>query len=182
VNVAIIPARGQSRRIPRKNIRPFHGKPIIAYSIEAAKASGLFDAVWVSTEDLEIAAVARDYGAKWFCRTAGQEIDSVGTQEVARDFLLKTGADYDYACCIYATAPMLSRDDLRMGFALLGDRSYVYVKGLFYWGRADTFLRDVPLSVGMEIPFPAGRYIDINTPEDWDRAERMYAELHGIAS
>lgn len=194
MNVAIIPARGGSRRIPRKNIRDFHGKPIIAYSIEAARASGLFADIFVSTEDTEIAGVALNYGARLLLRDPGMSKDSVGTQDVMADALrgllhnamkIEPWAfaytEIEYVCCIYPCAPMLLPEDLRIGYAVLGKRPafpYAYVPGIFYWGQADAFLCGVPLSSGFEIPFSAVRYIDINTEEDWLRAERMYAELY----
>jgi pseudaminic acid cytidylyltransferase len=179
MNVAIIPARGGSRRVPRKNVRDFHGRPIIAYSIEAAKASGLFERVIVSTDDKEIAEVSRFFGAAVFPRE--WDNGDRGTQEVTAEVLRWTG-DVDRACCIYATAPMLLPGDLCMGLASLREHPYAYVPGLYYWGRTDAFLSGVPLSEGVEVQFPAGRYIDINTPEDFEKAERMYAELHRIAA
>lgn len=180
--VAIIPAKGTSRRIPNKNRRLFHGKPIIAYSIEAAKASGLFDEVWVSSDDWEIGGLAQRLGAKFYPRPHEYALDAVGTQEVTAECLRELGRVEtwrpEYACCIYATAPLLLPSDLQAGFALLGEHPYTYVQGLYYWGRTDSFLRDVPLSDGYEVPFPAGRYIDINTEDDWRRAEEMYAALN----
>lgn len=189
MRVAIIPARGGSRRIPRKNIRQFHGKPIIAYSIEAAKQSGLFDEIWVSTEDAGIARVAWDCGAKWHPRPAEYAQDAVGTQEVMRQCLRELQTKTwrpDYACCIYATCPMLLASDLLSGWDGLERTGvdYVYVPGWFYWGAARAFLQGVPLTSGAEIDTitESGRYIDINTEEDWHRAERMYAELHKEAA
>lgn len=86
----------------------------------------------------------------------------------------------DVACVIYATAPMLTAKDLYIGYTLLlSGRPYTYVPGLYYWGRVETFRCGVPLAAGYEVPYPEERYIDINTPEDWARAEEMYAALHG---
>lgn len=123
--VAVIPARGGSKRIPRKNIRSFAGKPIISYSIAAARACQLFDRVVVSTEDAEIAAVARDCGAETpFLRPAELADDHTGTSAVVAHALVwfaDQGADVELACCIYPTAPLLQPDDLRRGYeALLG--------------------------------------------------------------
>jgi len=110
-NVAIIPARGGSIRIPRKNIRQFCGKPIIAYSIEIAIESGLFDKVIVSTDDKEIASIAEEYGAEVpFMRPPELADAYTGTNDVishAVKELKLLGYVYDYVCCIYATAPLL---------------------------------------------------------------------------
>ncbi len=118
--VAIIPARGGSKRIPRKNIRPFAGRPIIAYSIIAAQNCGLFDRIVVSTDDAEIAAVARDYGAETpFVRPPELSDEHTGTLAVtghALTWLAKHGCSAEIACCIYATAPFLTPEDLRRGY------------------------------------------------------------------
>lgn len=180
--VAIIPARGGSRRIPRKNIRMFHGKPIIAYSIEAAKKSGLFDIVYVSTDDHDIAEVAIDCGAMHIGRSEEMARDEVGTQEVMRDALLTLNSRIDYACCIYPCAPMLKTVDLWYGHQALvsseGEYPFVYVDGWFYWGTFHTFTDQFNLDWGLYFQGPPHRWIDINTEEDWQRAERMYEELH----
>lgn len=111
MNVAIIPARGGSKRIPRKNIKPFAGKPIIAYSIEAAKRSGLFDRILVSTDDEEIAQVAQSYGAEIpFLRPKTLADDHTGTNAVVKHaitWLKEQGNEAHFACCIYATAPFV---------------------------------------------------------------------------
>ena len=111
MNVAVIPARGGSKRIPRKNIKPFCGKPMIAYSIETAKASELFDKVLVSTDDTKIAEIAKDFGAEVpFIRPAELADDYTGTDEVfihALNFLTKSTQNYSYACCIYPAVPLL---------------------------------------------------------------------------
>jgi N-acylneuraminate cytidylyltransferase len=121
--VAIIPARGGSKRIPRKNIKAFHGKPMIAWSIEAATASGCFDKVIVSTDDAEIADVAREWGATVpFMRPPELSDDYAGTLPVIRhavEWLSEHGAVVDYACCLYATAPFVSSGDLRRGWQLI---------------------------------------------------------------
>lgn len=117
--VAIIPARGGSKRIPRKNIRLFCGKPMIAHSIAAASESGLFDRILVSTEDAEIAAVAREAGAEVpFLRPAELADDQTGTSAVvihALNWLDANGAAPDLVCCLYATAPFLRAAYLRRG-------------------------------------------------------------------
>ena len=108
-NLAIIPARGGSKRIPRKNIKNFLGKPIIAYSIEIALKSGLFDEVMVSTDDTEIAKIAKKYGAKVpFLRSEANSNDFATTADVLIEVLENYNFKYPYACCIYPTAPLVS--------------------------------------------------------------------------
>jgi pseudaminic acid cytidylyltransferase len=130
--VAIIPARGGSKRIPGKNIREFHGKPIIGYSIEAAQQSQCFARIVVSTDDDEIAAVARRFGAEApFMRPASLADEHTGTMEVVKhavETLEQSGAAFDWACCIYATAPFLSADHLNEGFLRLkrSGRSFAF--------------------------------------------------------
>ncbi|EEA03765.1 acylneuraminate cytidylyltransferase [Burkholderia sp. H160] len=225
--VAIIPARGGSKRIPRKNIRLFHGLPIIAYSIRAARASGLFDRIVVTTDDEEIARVAREYGAETpFMRPEALSDDHAGTMGVVQhaiDELARLGDAPTLACCIYATAPFLQPGFLRQGLQLLEahtDRSYAFSvttfgfpvqralrvtadggldaiypeyrlvrsqdldeawhdAGQFYWGRADAWLRGDTLFSPAALPVALPRHLvqDIDTPEDWRRAEWMYAAL-----
>ena len=114
--IAIITARGGSKRIPRKNIRPFLGKPIMAYSIEAALQSNIFDEVMVSTEDEEIAALARRYGAKVpFYRSEKTSGDFAGTNDVLLEVLEeyeKRGEHFELGCCIYPTAPFVTAEKL----------------------------------------------------------------------
>ncbi len=118
--VAVIPARGGSKRIPRKNIRPFCGKPIIAYSIEAARQTGLFDDVIVSTEDEEIAGVAKQHGASVpFMRPAGIADDVTGVMAVVAHALReleKEGKRPSDVCLIYATAPLMRPGDIIAGY------------------------------------------------------------------
>lgn len=117
--LAIITARGGSKRIPRKNIRNFLGKPIIAYSIESAIKSDVFDEVMVSTDDDEIAEIARKYGAKVpFKRSAETSNDTATTTDVIIEVLneyKKRGIIFDYACCIYPTAPFITVESLKSG-------------------------------------------------------------------
>lgn len=127
-NIAIIPARGGSKRIPRKNIKPFMGKPIIAYSIEAALQSGLFDEVMVSTDDEEIAEIARRYGAKIpFIRSKENANDYAGLadviDEVIKNYSL-SGVSYDNWCCLLATAPFVTP-------SLLNDSYHLFITGGF---------------------------------------------------
>lgn len=126
--VAIITARGGSKRIPRKNIRPFLGKPIMAYVIEAALASGLFDEVMVSSDDAEIADIARQYGASVpFLRTAQTADDVATTAHVLTEVLnqyAQMGRHFDYACCLYPTAPYITPELLKRAFTTLADNPF----------------------------------------------------------
>ena len=123
MRLAVIPARGGSKRIPRKNIKEFSGKPIIAWSIEAALMSGCFDRVAVSTEDQEIAEVAHRWGAEVpFIRPQELSGDYVGTIPVIRhaiEWFEAQGTTFKEVCCIYATAPFITPDDLRKGLEIL---------------------------------------------------------------
>lgn len=115
-SVAIITARGGSKRIPRKNIKEFCGKPILAYSIEAALDSGVFDEVMVSTDDEEIAQIAIKYGATIpFMRSNSTANDYATTADVLREVFeqyKEKGCEYDHACCIYPTAPFVTAEKL----------------------------------------------------------------------
>ena len=130
-NICIIPARGGSKRIPRKNIKDFLGKPIIAYSIEAALRSAIFDEVMVSTDDEEIAAIARQYGAKVpFMRSAETSNDFATTADVINEVLdcyLDSGREYDTVTCIYSTAPFVTARRITEAFGKLnGDIDSVF--------------------------------------------------------
>lgn len=120
MNFAVIPARGGSKRIPKKNIKPFAGKPLIAYSIEAAKRCGLFERVIVSTDSEEIAGVAKSLGAETpFMRPPELANDFTSTQAVlkhALDFMKAHGCDAEFFCCIYPTAPMISASELKKAY------------------------------------------------------------------
>ena len=123
MNLAVIPARGGSKRIPRKNIKPFCGKPIIAWSIEAAKASGCFERIIVSTDDKEIAQTAEQWGAEVaFDRPAELSDDHTGTAPVIAHAIRQeqqNGRDPVNVCCLYATAPFLVPEDLLQGLKML---------------------------------------------------------------
>jgi N-acylneuraminate cytidylyltransferase len=127
-NIAIIPARGGSKRIPRKNIKEFLGKPIIAYSIEAALNSGLFDEVMVSTEDYEIADVAKEYGANVpFMRSQKNADDYVGIIDVVKEVIneyKKLGQAFDFTCCIFPTAPLIQIKRIKEGLELMRSENY----------------------------------------------------------
>lgn len=230
MKLAVIPARGGSKRIPRKNIKPFFGKPIIAWSIEAAMRSGCFDEVIVSTDDVEIADVARQYGASVpFVRPAELADDHTGTGAVvahAIDWFALHGRLPALACCIYATAPFMTPDDLLHGLKVLEDSGSDYAftvtdygfpiqrairinaigrvemfqpehfatrsqdlepafhdAGQFYWGRSSAWLAGRPIFSPDASPviLPRYRVQDIDTPEDWTRAERMFGVIHDNA-
>lgn len=192
MNLCVIPARGGSRRIPKKNIRLFHGRPIIEYSIETAQESGIFDLIIVSTDDPEIANVAHHAGAEVMMRSEEMSRDEVGTQEVMEYVLREQDDDrFKIACCIYATAPLMTTADLKDGYDLLIDNPW-YTRyafsvgseplrdaGQFYFGFIEEFLMGTPLitSSSIMVPIDEKRVCDINTEEDWRRAEEMYKLL-----
>jgi N-acylneuraminate cytidylyltransferase len=225
MKLAVIPARGGSERIPRKNIRNFLGRPIIAYSIAAARDSGLFDRIIVSTDDDEIATVAEDYGAEApFRRPAHLANDHAGTVAVIQHALAWCALDghsVSHCCCLYATAPFVTPADLQGAHDLLmsSGKDYVFTvtgfdypiqralrlapgglellapehaetrsqdleptyhdAGQFYWGRSAAFAAGVPLFSHAALPFilPHYRVHDIDTEDDWQRAELMYQAL-----
>lgn len=121
--IAIITARGGSKRIPRKNIKPFLGKPILAYSIEAAIKSDLFDEVMVSTDDEEIAEIAKQYGAKVpFYRSERTANDFATTNDVLLEVIAeyeKRGEHFDIGCCLYPTAPFVTAEKLQKAMEML---------------------------------------------------------------
>lgn len=191
MSVAIIPARGNSVRIPNKNICLFHGKPIIAYSIETAQRSRLFDRVIVSTDSEDIARVARYYHAEVLMRSDEMSRNEVGTQAVMRYVLgEQLGLAHGIACCIYPTAPLMLEEDLLVGYRLVkhGARFAMSIgdtpladAGQWYWGRVSAFVESLPLihpRTAM-VPIPAERVCDINTIDDWQRAEELYNNLKG---
>lgn len=178
--------KGGSKRLPGKNVLAFHGRPIFEYSVEAAKASGLFDRILVSTDDAKIAELVEPSGVEVLMRP--KSIDQLGTQELAA-YVLKQGKIPEHACVIYATAPMLRACDLQEGWrAIQAGRSFAFAvgtaplrdAGMFYFGRAWAFLDQAPLygPYTAMIPIPEARVCDINVKSDWDRAEVMYAALH----
>lgn len=225
MRLAVIPARGGSKRIPRKNIREFCGRPIIAWSIEAALQSGCFDRVVVSTDDEQIAAAARACGAEApFLRPAALADDHAGTLAVMRHAVETLAVDRQAGrvCCIYATAPFLRAEDLRRGLETLEQSGADYAfsvtsfafpiqralrltprgrvemfdpaqfatrsqdleeawhdAGQFYWGRAAAWLDKAPLFGHGAAPviLPRHRVQDIDTPEDWLRAEWLFRAM-----
>ncbi len=227
VRVAVIPARGGSKRIPRKNIREFAGKPMLAYSVACALESRLFEQVIVSTDDEEIASVARGLGATVpFKRPKDLSDDHTGTISVVAHAISQLhglDAQLSAVCCIYPTAPFIRQDDVKRGLAILerGNWRYVFsaatfafpvfrsfqampdggVKmlfpehfetrsqdlpevlqdaGQFYWGRPEAWLAGTrmfePWSTIVRIP--RWRVQDMDTEEDWQRAELMSAYIN----
>lgn len=172
--IAIITARGGSKRIPRKNIRPFLGKPIMAYSIEAALKSGIFDEVMVSTEDQEIAEIAKRYGAKVpFFRSEKTAGDFAGTNDVLLEVLEeyeKRGERFEAGCCIYPTAPFVSAGKLKdaMDQFLAGDAdTLIPVVEFSYPPKRAMVIRDGFLQFGDL------RYID-------SRSQDLEKEYHDV--
>lgn len=126
--IAIIPARGGSKRIPRKNIKSFFGKPMIAYAIEAAKSAAIFDTIMVSTDDNEIAQIAKEYGAEVpFLRSKENADDFSGTDDVLHEVLReykKLGTHFELACCIYPINPFIENKNLIEGLQKLKEESF----------------------------------------------------------
>lgn len=180
--ICIIPARGGSQRIHRKNIKMFRGQPIIGYAIQAAQKSKLFDEIIVSTDDDEILRMAIGFGANVFLRAFDD--GARGTQEVAKQ-VLSHRKKYEYACVIYPCSPLLTPELLIRGFYILEHdfvRSVHPVTmedaGCFYWGEAMAFIESVPLGpTTTDFMMPLDQCIDINTMDDWTRAEALYDAL-----
>lgn len=126
--IAIIPARGGSKRIPRKNIKVFYGKPIIGYAINLAKRSNIFDCVMVSTEDEEIKKIAKSYGAEVpFLRNKKNASDFATTYDVLEEVInwyKKEGHEFDYGCCIYPITPLLKETTIKIAFEKLNNGNY----------------------------------------------------------
>ena len=226
MNICVIPARAGSRRIPRKNIKEFNGKPIIAYSIEAALKSNCFSQVIVSTDDDEISEVAKKYGAHVpFVRPDELSNDYVGTIPVIKHTIewMEDNNNYiENVCCLYATAPFIQSKIISKAYQKLKNSSADYCfsvtsfafpiqraikivqdnkvdmfypehfntrsqdleeachdAGQFYWGKAQAFKAELPLFSEVATPYVLPRYLvqDIDTMEDWIRAEAMYRVL-----
>jgi pseudaminic acid cytidylyltransferase len=223
MRLAILPARGGSKRIPRKNVRPFGGRPMIAWAIAAARDSGLFDRVVVSTDDTGIGEVARAHGAEVpFWRPPELADDHAPTVPVIAHATQALGLPDDAAvCCIYPATPLLAADDLRRGLALLeaGASGYVFPvaaypspvqralrrdadgathplypqytqtrtqdlepayfdAGQFYWARAATWRAGLGIhGHATTLVLPEWRVVDIDTPDDWTRAEALCQAL-----
>ncbi|MEA1989466.1 MAG: pseudaminic acid cytidylyltransferase [Pseudomonadota bacterium] len=226
MKLCVIPARGGSKRIPRKNVKSFNGKPMIAYSIQAAIHSGCFDKVIVSTDDLEIAEIAKQYGAEVpFMRPEELSNDYAGTLPVIKhaiEWFDNVGDSPTQVCCLYATAPFVTVGNLQKAYQQLQDTQAEYCftvtsfpfpiqraiklsaqnrvemfypeyfstrsqdleeafhdAGQFYWGTAEAFKMEKAIFSGVASPYLLQRHLvqDIDTPEDFQRAELMYQVL-----
>ena len=222
MRIAVIPARGGSKRIPRKNIKEFCGKPMIAWAITTALESGLFNHVIVSTDDEEIGVISRKWGAETpFSRPVELADDLTPTVPViahAVKACLDMGWEVEYACCIYPCAPFLQADDLIIAFDLLqkNNADFVYPvteyahpiqramrqlssgqmqfispeneltrtqdleksyhdSGQFYWGKVSAWLEHKRMHTdGLGMTIPNWRVVDIDSMDDWKRAEDIY--------
>ena len=228
MRIAVIPARGGSKRIPRKNIKSFYGKPMIAWSIEVANSSGLFERIIVSTDDTEIAEVSKQWGAEVpFTRPPELSNDFAETTEViahAAQWAIDQALDLESVCCIYATAPFVQVEDIQRGCEALdsGDWDYAFTvtdfaapifrsfkqteqgglemffpehfgarsqdlpaalhdAGQFYWGRPEAWIQGKRIFDNRSKPIliPRWRVQDIDTLEDWDRAEILAPVIMG---
>ena len=224
--IALIPARGGSKRIPNKNIRLFVEQPIISFSIRAAQETGLFDKIIVSTDSQEIARISKEYGAEIpFIRPTELADDFTGTDEVvlhAISWFQNQNITIKYICCIYATAPFIQPEYIKKGFELLREEQatscfsvttfpssifralkinendrleminpqYLYTRsqdlpqtyhdaGQFYWADVKKYSEEKKICSRDAVPIIIPRYLvqDIDTLEDWKRAELMYRIL-----
>ena len=226
MKIAVIPARGGSKRIPRKNIKDFCGKPMIAWAINTAKESNLFDHIIVSTDDKEIAELARNCGAETpFVRPANLSNDLVPTVPVIAHAIkscIDLGWAADFVCCIYPCTPFLQVSDLSeaLELAKIRDVDFVYPvteyahpiqramrqltngkmqfyseeneltrtqdmeksyhdTGQFYWGKASAWLDQKKMHTdGLGLPIPNWRVVDIDSTDDWKRAELIFKALN----
>jgi pseudaminic acid cytidylyltransferase len=224
-SIAVIPARAGSKRVPGKNIRPFQGRPMIAFAIKTAVESKIFERVIVSTDSNEIAEVAKKEGAEVpFLRPSEISGDHTTTAEVLKHALIEIGADakYKFACCIYPAVPFLMISDVKAGLELLHTKdakstlaisefgssvwrafeefsdhklkmiwpehsvvrtqdlpSAFHDAGQFYWVQVEEFLKKPQFFTNKTygIKIPKWRSHDIDTKDDWERAEVIYKAL-----
>jgi len=222
MKIAVIPARGGSKRIPRKNVKEFCGRPMIEWAISVALESKLFDHIIVSTDDKEIGEIARSCGAKTpFIRPNELADDLTPTVPVVAHALklcLDIGLSADYACCIYPCVPFLSPDDLKVAFEQIqkeganfiypvseyvhpiqramrqlstGQMQFINPEnellrtqdfekvyhdcGQFYWGLTSAWIQQKKMHTdGLGLVLPSWRFVDIDTVDDWNRAEDIY--------
>ncbi len=228
MKIAVIPARGGSKRIPRKNIKDFCGRPMMAWAISTAKVSGLFDHIIVSTDDNEIAELARSWGAETpFVRPADLADDLTPTVPVVAHAVkscLDSGWVADYVCCIYPCVPFLQKSDLVAALSLAQERDADFVypvseyahpiqramrqlpgnkmqflrpeyeltrtqdlektyhdAGQFYWGKASAWLAHKKMHTdGLGMPIPNWRVVDIDSIDDWNRAEFIFQAMNTV--
>jgi len=222
MKIAVIPARGGSKRIPRKNIKEFFGRPMISWAISAALGAKLFDEVVVSTDDEEIASIANNSGAKTpFMRPSELADDLTPTVPVIAHAIseyARNGVTVEYACCIYPCSPFIESEDLVAGFNLMREfgSDFVYPVseyphpvqramrqlkngkmeflqsefeltrtqdlektyhdcGQFYWGVGQAWLDNKKMHTdGLGMILPSWRFVDIDSEDDWKRAEDIY--------
>jgi N-acylneuraminate cytidylyltransferase len=228
MTICVIPARGGSKRIPRKNIKNFHGKPMIQWSIEAAKSSQIFDEIIVSTDDEEIGKIAESLGVSVpFKRPKVLSDDYTNTTDViahATNWAIDHGLKADLVCCLYATSPFVLSSDLVEANRIINSESWQYVfsvcefsspifrsfkqldsggvkmfypeyfetrsqdlpqalfdAGMFYMATSEAWLRGFRVfdSHSFPLKLPSWRVQDIDTQEDWFRAEQMAKVLLG---
>lgn len=225
MRLAVIPARSGSKRVPLKNVRDFCGKPMIAWAIEAAINSNLFDEIIVSTDAEGIADIATNWGAKApFIRPAHLSDDLAGTVPVichATQWAMAHDLNPDYVCCIYPCAPLIEVGDLTAAFDLMVSRGVDFVypvteyahpiqramlltqsgamkflqpefevrrtqdldktyhdAGQFYWGTSSAWLANKKMhTAGLGMPIPNWRVVDIDSSDDWFRAELIFKAL-----
>lgn len=229
MNIAIIPARGGSKRIPRKNIKQFNGKPMISWPIEMALRSGLFDHIIVSTDDKEIADISIKFGAEVpFIRPPELSDDYCNTEEVivhAISWMKSKKWDLDFICCIYPTSVFFNLDELQKGYDAIknGDWAYAFSvtdfeypifrsfkehsdggvemfypenfekrsqdlpealhdAGQFYWGNPDAWIKNLLFFDRHSFPVKIARWKvqDIDTKDDWKRAEFLFNYINSI--
>jgi len=227
MNIAIIPARGGSKRIPRKNIKIFHGKPMLVWSIETAIKSQRFEKIVVSSDDHEILEIAQKYEVFPLLRETKLADDETPTFPVVSEAIracINLGWEFDFACCIYPCAPFTTAEDLRSALDLLAetnsnflypictyshpiqralrlssngvvsfvDKSFelsrtqdlevnYYDAGQFYWGRKSAWLKEGGMHSGaVGMIFPSWRFVDIDSLEDWRRAEIIFPVLRNL--
>ena len=222
MNIAVIPARGGSKRIPRKNIKKFCGRPMLAWAIEIAEKSELFEHIVVSTDDQEIAEIAVEEGGEVpFMRPSDLSDDFAGTVPViahAAKACIDFGWEVDYICCIYPCAPTIQVTDLAVALDLLQEKivDFTYPvteyahpvqramrklsngrmqfidpenesvrtqdletayhdAGQFYWGKTSAWIENKKMHTdGLGMPIPGWRVVDIDTVDDWRRAEILF--------
>ncbi len=225
MKLCIIPARGGSKRIPRKNIKHFAGKPMITWAINAAKNSQLFDHIVVSTDDIEIMQIAKEFGAETpFTRPSKLSDDHTPTVPViahAATVCTQLGWNIKYVCCIYPCSPFIQKEDLVSAYQILVGKKADFVypvteyahptqramkrslegkmeflspenelmrtqdfeqsfhdAGQFYWGTYDAWIEQKRMHTdGLGMPIPHWRVIDIDTEDDWNRAELIHKAL-----
>ena len=224
-NLCIIPARGGSKRIPRKNVRPFAGRPMLHWPVRAARETGLFGRIVVSTDDPEIADVAREAGAEVLDRPKAIADDRTPLRPVIRHAIEASApGTIERVCCILATAVLADSADIARGHAALDDGGIDFAfaaapfpapphrallregkgvammfpehrltrtqdlpeaffdVGQFYWGRPGGFATDASMFEARSrmVVVPPERARDIDTPEDWAAAERLFAALRDV--